>query len=209
MARSSALRARGHTKAKYDSIMKSASRLFIKHGYTHTSMDAIAETACVSKQTVYSYFSNKEQLFQRMIEDLCNANTPPSSVLEDMSLPPEVTLQSFAQGFIDIITSPTGLGIHRLVMAESQRHPRVAELFFHSGPRKRQEIMVGYLKRQVAAGHFDIDDIEHAAEHFFGMLKGWYQMRMAMRLKPMPSKKELEAHVKKSVRVFCKAYRPA
>lgn len=202
----SGARTRGHTKRKYDSILKSASRLFVKHGYTHTSMDAIAENARVSKQTVYSYFSSKEQLFKRMIEDFCNSHTPPASVFEDMSLPPEETLLSFGHGFMDTISSPTGLGIYRLVMAEAQRHPRVAELFYQSGPQKRQAIIVEYLKRQVAAGHFKIDDVEHAAGHFFGMLKNWHQMRMALRLKPQPTKRELEAHVRKTVRVFCKAY---
>jgi len=206
MGIASRTRFRMHTRQKYDSILKSASRLFMRYGYTHTSMDAIAEHARVSKQTVYSYFSSKEQLFRRMIEDLCSSNTPPASVLEDMSLSPKETLLSFAQGFMETISSNSGLGIYRLVMAEAQRHPRVAELFFQSGPQKQQDIMKEYLRRQVAAGHFKIADIDHAAGHFFGMIKGWYQMRMVLKLKPSPTKNELEAHVRATVCAFCSAY---
>ncbi len=197
---------RRRARHKHEAILKAASRLFLKHGYTHTSMDAIAEDAGVSKQTVYSYFTNKELLFREIIEELCNSHTPPEQFLEDPSTPPREALIQIGLGFMDTISSHIGMGVHRLTMAEGIRHPRVAEIFFESGPRKMQHLLIHYLERQVALGTLHIDNIERASGYFFGMLKSWYQLRMVLKVKPLVSKKELEDHVRETVIVFCRAY---
>ena len=200
---------RKNAQRKYDAIMKSACRLFLKNGYTHTSMDAVALDAKVSKQTVYTYFTNKDVLFCQMIEDLCNAHSPPESILEDPSLTHEQALLKIGQGFMEIITSQRGIAIHRLLMTQANRHPRVAQLFFESGPVKMQRLLTNYLEKQVEAGAMAIENVDHAASYFFAMLKGWHHMRLILRIKPLPTKKELDAHVKETVAGFCKMYRRA
>jgi TetR/AcrR family transcriptional regulator, mexJK operon transcriptional repressor len=197
---------RKNAQRKYDAILKSACRLFLKHGYTHTSMDAIALDAGVSKQTVYSYFTNKDVLFCQMIEDLCNRHSPPESLAASHALKPEEALLRFGRGFMDIIASHRGLAIYRVVMAEAERHPRIAHLFFESGPARMQAALTAYLERQVANGIFAIENVDHAASQFFAMLKGWNQMRMLLKLKPLPSKSYLNAHLQETVSGFCKMY---
>lgn len=193
-------------RKKHDTIIKAAGRLFLKHGYTHTSMDDVAAKAGVSKQTVYSYFTSKELLFRRLIEELCNLHTPPESMIANSRLSCDQTLLKFGYGFMGTISSPTGIGVHRVVMAESPQHPRVAEIFFQSGPEKMQSMLENYLRKQVDAGRFKINNIERAASHFFSMIKGWHQMRMVLNIKPLPTKKELDEHVRDSVRAFCMLY---
>jgi TetR/AcrR family transcriptional repressor of mexJK operon len=197
---------RKNTKQKYDSILNSASRLFLKHGYTHTSMDAIAADADVSKQTVYSYFNNKELLFRRMVEELCNSHAPSEDLLENKDMTHLEALWRIGKGFMDAISSRTGLGVYRLVMAEGMRHPRIAELFFQSGPEKMQQLLRHYLQHQVDGGSLRIDNVDRAATQFFSMLKGWYQMRLVLKLKPPPSQKEMDDYVRDTVHMFCTAY---
>lgn len=43
-------------------IQKEAMRLFIEHGYEHTTVEHIAEAAGVSPATVYRYYKSKEDL---------------------------------------------------------------------------------------------------------------------------------------------------
>lgn len=43
--------------------------VFISMGYEFASMDKIAETAGVSKRTVYNHFISKENLFQAIVYD--------------------------------------------------------------------------------------------------------------------------------------------
>ncbi|MDX2112400.1 MAG: TetR/AcrR family transcriptional regulator [Alphaproteobacteria bacterium] len=202
---SSALLRRG-AQAKYTAILRAASRLFLRHGYTRTSMDAVAKEADVSKQTVYSYFKNKDELFCRMIEEECARHTPPDSMLEDAALSMENALFKIGMGFIDMISSPRGLAIHRLVMAEVERHPRVAKLFYDSGPLQMQGLLVRYLNRQVQLGALVIDDIERAASDFFALVKGRYHLRMQLRVKPLPTSRDIEKHLHDTVQVFLKIY---
>ena len=53
---------------KRQSILEAAAGLFLEHGFSQTSMDLVANTAGVSKQTVYSHFNNKDALFSAVIE---------------------------------------------------------------------------------------------------------------------------------------------
>ena len=52
-----------------DIIINSARELFKKYGYKKVSMDEIAKDAKVTKRTVYSYFKDKESLFEYFIDE--------------------------------------------------------------------------------------------------------------------------------------------
>ena len=54
---------RSRAEAKAEAILAGAMQEFLKHGYAAASMDKIAKAAKVSKATVYSYFDDKENLF--------------------------------------------------------------------------------------------------------------------------------------------------
>ena len=49
------------------SIMKSALRAFIKHGFHKTTMDKIAKEAGIAKGTLYLYFDSKQNLLHSII----------------------------------------------------------------------------------------------------------------------------------------------
>ncbi len=197
---------RKNARRKYDAILKAAGKFFLKQGYTQTSMDAIADAAGVSKQTVYSYFKNKDVLFCQMIEEECVRHDPPDNLLTDASLAPEEIMFRLGRSYQELILSPRALAIHRLVIAEAERHPRIARLFFDSGPLRMRALVTRFLKLQVEAGEFAIDDLDKAAKLFLGMIKGGYHFRMLLRLKPVPTRKELDEHVRETVRQFYELY---
>jgi AcrR family transcriptional regulator len=61
-------RSRGRP-AKRDAIVAAAQEVFLREGYTRTSMDVVSEAAGVSKRTVYNHFPDKRTLFLAVIED--------------------------------------------------------------------------------------------------------------------------------------------
>ena len=54
---------------KKDMVIQKARELFTKYGYKKVSMDEIAREAGVTKKTVYTYFSSKEELFKYFIQE--------------------------------------------------------------------------------------------------------------------------------------------
>ncbi|WP_394219149.1 TetR/AcrR family transcriptional regulator [Halobacillus trueperi] len=58
-----------HLKQRRADIMEAARNVFIKHGYEHTTMKHVMEAAGVSRGGLYQYFSNKEDLFEALLEE--------------------------------------------------------------------------------------------------------------------------------------------
>ncbi|RDY71385.1 TetR/AcrR family transcriptional regulator [Halobacillus sp. SY10] len=58
-----------HLKQRRADIMESARNVFIEHGYEHTTMKHVMESAGVSRGGLYQYFSNKEDLFEALLEE--------------------------------------------------------------------------------------------------------------------------------------------
>ncbi|MEK0315255.1 TetR/AcrR family transcriptional regulator [Cohnella sp. 56] len=51
-------------------VLEAAARSFAAFGYKATTMDRVAKTAGVGKGTIYTFFSNKEELFEQIVKDL-------------------------------------------------------------------------------------------------------------------------------------------
>ncbi len=52
----------------YDRILQVAQRLFVRQGYTATSMRQIAEEAGIGKATIYHHFSDKRSMVMALLE---------------------------------------------------------------------------------------------------------------------------------------------
>lgn len=51
---------------RHDLILNAAEQVFSQHGYSATTMDAVAAEAGVAKGSLYNYFDSKQQLFTRL-----------------------------------------------------------------------------------------------------------------------------------------------
>ncbi|MCZ8091602.1 MAG: TetR/AcrR family transcriptional regulator [Flavobacterium sp.] len=51
-----------------EKIIKKATDMFLKLGFKSVTMDDIANEMCISKKTIYKYFSNKEKLIEEGTE---------------------------------------------------------------------------------------------------------------------------------------------
>lgn len=191
---------------KRKAIIAAATKLFLKNGFSNTSMDDIARAAKVTKQTVYSHFKNKDSLFGDIIAAECIKHSPNEVMLSDAALPIEQLLFNIGCGFLKMISDSKGLAIHRLVMSEAERKPALARLFYETGPMRMNDLLTDYLARQNKSGALHIENPASAASYFYSLLKGRYHLRMALKVKPLPTKAELERHVKETVAVFMHLY---
>ncbi|MFK5947845.1 MAG: TetR/AcrR family transcriptional regulator, partial [Methylococcales bacterium] len=86
---------------KHKQILAAATNLFLENGFTSTSMDLIAKTANVSKQTVYSHFGNKDTLFIEAIKDGCDSYQILDNMITETSSA-EVILYGTAERFLQM-----------------------------------------------------------------------------------------------------------
>ncbi len=56
------------TPETYDKILQAARRLFVKQGYTATSMRQVAETAGIGKATIYHHFPDKQAIVLALLK---------------------------------------------------------------------------------------------------------------------------------------------
>ena len=54
-------------KAKEQEVLDVAAAYFLEHGYQGASINAMARSSGISKESIYRYFSSKKQLFEAVI----------------------------------------------------------------------------------------------------------------------------------------------
>jgi TetR/AcrR family transcriptional repressor of mexJK operon len=193
-------------EVKHEAILKAATKLFLKNGYSNTSMDAIAAAARVTKQTVYAHYKSKDALFTHMVSNLCDRHTPSGQLLEKENKPVENSLYEIGLGFLNMITSAEGLAATRLVIAEVAKHPKLAQRYYEDGTQRMVTMLAQFLNLQNKRGRLAIPDTKSAASYFFAMLKGQYHIRMILAIRPAPQPRDKEAHVRETVTIFLRIY---
>lgn len=192
---------------KSATILKAATELFLKHGYAETTMDAIALKAKLTKQTVYSYFKTKALLFTQMIIHLSQGHAPNAANEKiDKNRSFEALLFEMGMDVLNLITSLEVLAATRLVIAESDRYPKLAKLYYESGTQRLVQTIAVFLDEENKRGTIAINNTLSAASYFLSMLKGQYYLRMILQIKPTPSPKLKAAHVQEVVKLFIHIY---
>jgi len=196
------------SKTKSDAILNAAMQLFLNRGYALTTMDEVARLAAVTKQTVYAHHHSKEQLFISMLGALCNRDMPTQKQLDNPDTPFSTLLERIGLVVLNTITSPEGLGATRLVISESAHHPQLAELYYTRGTKQLVQLLTEFIASHAKRKAIVVKNPESAASYFLAMLKGQYYVRMMLRVKPVPTKKQKEAHVREVVYMFMHLYGP-
>ena len=194
---------------KRAAILDAATGMFTQHGFNGASMDQIAAAAGVSKLTVYSHYGDKEALFVAVVTSYCQQQLP-SSLFEAL---PEVPLRerllSIAQAFYTMVSAPAAVAGHRMLCTPQLAGSPLPQLFWEAGPKRVQCDFAALLRRRVAAGELEIDDVERAASQFFTLLKGEPHARLVFGCGEQMSPVGIQAHVSATVNLFLRAYATA
>lgn len=159
---------------KKDQIRFAAERLFLKNGFAATSMDAVTMEAGVSKQTVYSYYSSKDDLLMDVLEQLIHSLTENLFTLENLTLNSHddlrQALSNLAHQYIRSLKQSKYLALMRVIIAESPRFPQLGELFRSTLPDKALKSVSTILEQAKSKGLVNVVDINVAVRMFVGPL---------------------------------------
>lgn len=161
---------------KREKILSSASDIFLKHGFSATSMDMVASQAGVSKQTVYSHFSNKDTLFSAVIDHKCNEyRFDPEQLFAPEDSPRDVLMKCGKQ-LVSLLRDPEVINMYRVVMGEVGSNPVVAQLFYDAGPKAGFDMLTNFM---VNCPYMKVEkEKAHSlAVAFFNLIKGEHHMK--------------------------------
>ncbi|CAH0990572.1 hypothetical protein SIN8267_00665 [Sinobacterium norvegicum] len=188
---------------KTELILQAAEQLFCELGFTHTSMDAIAKRAGVSKQTVYSHFGTKTDLFSAAISAKCDVYQINEEIFQQ-NQPIKDTLIEFGRRFHRMVISEEAVSIYRTCVSQSKSHPELGQLFYQAGPQRIAQLLAEYLQEQVRIGRLGIDNIEHACFQLLLMLKSRSKMQLDL---GVPSDNEdMSDYIESCITLFLNYY---
>lgn len=159
-------------KEKFEQILQGAMQEFLARGYAGTSMEKVAAAAGVSKPTVYSYFKDKEVLFQFLIENLVKKKFNSAFGNQPLEGKPEIVLRNIAD------TASTNFAedeefscFMRTIIGESGRFPELAKICVKNLLEPEIEAIGQYL---AAHPELQISDPQAAALLFISTLAHYH-----------------------------------
>jgi len=189
--------------AKNAEIVHAARELFLENGFNKVSMDLIAETAKVSKRTVYGHFANKESLFGAVMMDLCRETCSSDDVNNDPATEMSLDDILFAIGkkYLSVNLLPNALALYRIVSCESAQFPELANMYWDF-PKMLISRVSEILLEFDQHGKISTSESEVAALQFLSLLRSPMEMPHLFELKSPPSEKKINQLVQQSVSLF-------
>ncbi len=165
-------------------IVQAATRLFLSNNYRSVSMDKIAQAAPVSKATLYNHFDSKNALLAAVVCELCGALL--QTMTQSLSTADDVTqtLRKIAAAFVELLYSPDGLAIYRLVIAESHEFPELGQMVYDNGAKLAIMQLESYLQQLNDNKILSISNSRFAADGFFSLLKGDLHFKCLLGIHP-------------------------
>ena len=140
-------------EARLRRMLDVARRMFVEHGYHHTSLDAILARSGGSKATLLKYFGNKAGLLAAVLNDVAE-HLVKDAVNAARSGAPREALTEFGTAVLMFYVRPDSLVIYRSVIAEGYRHPALARGFYF-GAHDKFVAALAARTRELARGRAD------------------------------------------------------
>ena len=193
-----------------DRILDAATDLFFQRGYGATSIEAVARSARISKRTFYHRYQDKAALFGAVLHRIIEGLRPPATLPLVTGADLTEILRRLAGLILHAALTPQAVALHRLIVGESARFPKLAAAVTSEGATQEAiELIGGLLQHEIRAGRLALDDPLLAAEQFLQLVLSVPQRRALGLGKPM-TPKELERWADAVVDLFlngCRARR--
>ncbi|WP_256328519.1 TetR/AcrR family transcriptional regulator [Nocardioides sp. YR527] len=151
-------------------IVRAATGLFLELGYDRSSLARIAESAGVSKATLFKQFPTKAALFDAIVtESWTSADVLEVPEAGDVS----AGLTTIGQKYAALLTRPEMTDLFRIVIAELPRFPELARAQFAQGKMPWFESVRDYLLAEAEAGTAIVADADLATTQFLGMISNY------------------------------------
>jgi AcrR family transcriptional regulator len=151
------------TKRRSETLIGVATDFFVEHGFSGTTIEAIAQAANMGKQAVYTRFTDKESLFSAVIQKLKEQAVFIEMPPDDGSPIAEGLPRRIRAIFADT-TTPQSVTVSKLAMREGHRFPELVPLLIEGTTERYVRPLATYLEARHKAGEVrNIDALQVAA----------------------------------------------
>jgi len=170
-------------KKRYELIVKTALELFLEKGYEKTSLSDIVAISGGSLSSIYTFFENKEGLFEAIVEqeidslikeidekiDLTTQKHRISHSLEEF-------LTKFATIIFSITCSKRHISLGRIMMSEGSKNGgKLGKTFLDQILKKIDLVLINFFERDEVKAKLDSKfSAKFAAKYFIQSVIGAY-----------------------------------
>jgi AcrR family transcriptional regulator len=193
-------------------LLSIARRMFIAHGYHGTTMDAVAEQAHISKQSLYRDYPSKDALYSAVVRDWVDrgydAMRPHAAALAEARQAREGLLGLARVLQAGLLSLPV-LQMRTLIAAEAQRFPDVAADYVTRSWTRNIRMLAEALSVLTARGLLCVDAPDLAAEQLTWLVIAAPLNRLTLQAGADPyAADELESLATQGVTTFLSRYGP-
>jgi AcrR family transcriptional regulator len=199
--------AAGQDPAKRDQILEGAWRVFERMGFDAASMNDITREAGVSKGTIYVYFTNKEELFEALVDKYRAKFLAGTLEALTSDAPLQEVLTTYGERLARKLTSHMAISGQRVVIGVTERMPEIGQHFYRKGPCQGLKLFADFLAGHAAKGNLKIDDSDLAADQFSSLCQvGMFRRRLFGDMMDEPTDEQIAYVVASAVKMFMKTY---
>ena len=191
-------------KAKEQEVLDVATEYFLQHGYRGASINAMARSSGISKESIYRYFSSKQQLFEAVIgRELIEYRRGLHRLDTLRSMDLRTALITVAETILGIITTDRTQALRRLIFDEATRSPEVGQHYYKIGAAQAYTVLENVLETHAHESDFDIPTL---ARHFAAMLCWRMTLERQCAVRTQPTQEEIAELSAAVVDDFVKAF---
>jgi TetR/AcrR family transcriptional regulator, mexJK operon transcriptional repressor len=183
-------------------LLDVATKLFMERGFDCTSIDAVAETAGVSKPTVYARYHDKRDLFAAVLRATIQRWLAPLSAAAEAAMASpkgiETTLHDLSRYLLAHASTPEVVMLRRTLAAQAVQFPELSKLAYEEGWLRGVRAVAILLQQFAARGQIRIEDPAIAADLFLSLVLSTSERQMlhGIASRPKIQEQRREAAVK-------------
>lgn len=155
----------GERAAKRQAALDAALAELVEHGMEGMTMQAVARRAGSSKESLYTWFDNRQGLLAALIERQSEQVNAAVTAALDRPAQPRVTLTVIAENLLRLLVGDASVALNRAAMTSTE----LAALLLQHGRFTTGPLIEAFLARLASEGHLRIEDPAEAFQLLYGL----------------------------------------
>lgn len=180
-------------------ILQAAEQVFTTVGYGAATMEEVARTAGMSKKTIYGLYPDKRCLLAAVV--VAADDFPWEDADNALMADPVTELRRRLLALIEFVLSPRQVGLTRLLIAEAEHAPELADDFHERVMAKGQLFLAAAVARlrQDALGPRGMD-VDYITGTLFGAAMGDFHLWVLFGKKGGIARQQIESRIEMALR---------